>query len=153
MLCQPLGFFVILRDIDSLDLEDDRPRAIVAAGDHHAVIICPALHDGAPLECRIHIAVDGVPCLTTELAVHQMVEIVLLWRAFEKKGIARFEERAGPGLGIGQIPSRLASPQLLNLHYMRTTEEKQGRNSPAGNLNLKVPEVKKNSFSFILHVV
>jgi len=82
-----------------------------------------------------------------------MVEIVLLWRAFEKKGIARFEERAGPGLGIGQIPSRLASSQLLNLHYMRTTEEKQGRNSPAGNLNLKVPKVTKNSLSLILHVV
>ena len=42
LLRQPFLFFDSLRDVDPLNLEDDRPRTIVAAGDHHAVVICPA---------------------------------------------------------------------------------------------------------------
>ena len=49
LLRQPCGFLVILRDIDALDLEDDRPCAVVAAGDHHAVVVGPSLHDRTAL--------------------------------------------------------------------------------------------------------
>ena len=34
LLCQPRGFLVILRNVNALDLENDRPRAVVTAGDH-----------------------------------------------------------------------------------------------------------------------
>jgi hypothetical protein len=103
LLCQPLGFFVILRDIDSLDLEDDRPRAIVAAGNHDPIVICPALHDRATLQRCVHIPADGIPGFAAELSIHQVIEIILLRRALEEKGIARFEERTRARLGISQI--------------------------------------------------
>ena len=41
LLCQPLPVLVILRDIDALDFEDDRSRTVIAAGDHHTVIVGP----------------------------------------------------------------------------------------------------------------
>ena len=34
LLRQPLPLLVILRDVDALDLENDRPRAVVAAGEY-----------------------------------------------------------------------------------------------------------------------
>ena len=83
LLRQPLPLLIILRDVDALDLENDRPRAVVAAGDHHAVVVRPALHNGASLQCRVHVPADGVPRLTAELTVHQVIEIILLRRAFE----------------------------------------------------------------------
>ena len=36
LLRQPLPLLVILRNVDPFDLENDRPRAVVTAGDHHA---------------------------------------------------------------------------------------------------------------------
>ena len=103
LLCQPRGFLVVLRDVDALDLEDDRAGSVIAAGDHHAVVVGPALHDGAALQCCINITADGVPGLAAELAVHKVIKVVLLRRALEQKGISLLEKRAGPGLGIGQI--------------------------------------------------
>ena len=41
LLFQPLAFFFIFRNIDAFDLEDDRPRAVVAACDHHTVVVGP----------------------------------------------------------------------------------------------------------------
>ena len=46
LLCKSRGFLVILRNIDALNLEDDWPHAVVATGDHHAVVVRPAVHDG-----------------------------------------------------------------------------------------------------------
>ena len=46
LLCKPRGFLVILRNIDALNLEDDRSHAIVVTGTHHAVVVRPAIHDG-----------------------------------------------------------------------------------------------------------
>ena len=103
LLFQPRCFLVILWNVDAFDLEDDRPGAVVAAGDHHAVVIRPALHDGAALQSRVHIPADGVPGFAAELAVHQVVEIILLRRPFEQKGVTHVEKRAGTGLGIGQV--------------------------------------------------
>ena len=91
------------REGDSLDPEDDRPRAVVAAGDHHSVIVGPALHDGAALQRGIYIPADGIPGLAAELPVHQMVEIVLLRCAFQQEGVARFEKRTRTGPGVCQI--------------------------------------------------
>ena len=115
MLLQPLPLFVILRYIDALDFEDDRPRPIVAAGDHHAVVIRPALHDGAALQSRVHISADGIPGFTAELAVHQVIKIILLGCALEQKSIAHVEERAGAGFGISQVLLLIVSEALKYL--------------------------------------
>lgn len=51
------------RDVDALQLEDDRAGAVVAAGDHEAVVARPAVHDGAALQRRVDVARDAVPRL------------------------------------------------------------------------------------------
>ena len=104
LLRQPLGLLFILWDIDALDLKNNRPCAVVAAGNHHAVVVRPALHDGAALQRRIDIAADGIPRLAAKFTIHQVIEIVLLRRALEQKSVTWLEERAGAGFGIGQIP-------------------------------------------------
>ena len=38
-----------------LDFEDGGARAVVAAGDHHAVVVGPVLHDGATLQRGVHV--------------------------------------------------------------------------------------------------
>ena len=50
----------------------------------------------------VRVLLMGIPRLTAELAVHQVVEIVLLRRALEQERISRFEERARTGLWISQ---------------------------------------------------
>ena len=50
LLCQPRGFLISLRDVDALDFEDDRAGAVVAAGDHHTVVVRPAFHNGPTLQ-------------------------------------------------------------------------------------------------------
>ena len=86
----------MLRNVDALDLEDDRAGAVIAAGDHHAVIFGPALHDGAALQGCVHVSANCVPGLAAKLAVHQVVEIILLGRAFQQEGI--------PVKGTGEPP-------------------------------------------------
>ena len=61
------------------------------------------------LQCRVHILADGIPRLTAELAVHQVVEIILLRCTFELEGIARFEERARAGFGSARYYPASAS--------------------------------------------
>ena len=58
LLCQPLPLIIVLRNVDALDLEDDRTRAVITAGDHHAVVVRPAFHDGAALQRRIDIPAE-----------------------------------------------------------------------------------------------
>ena len=42
---------VVLRYINSFYFENDRSCAIIAAGNHNLVIICPSVHDCAALKC------------------------------------------------------------------------------------------------------
>ncbi len=42
-----IRIFMIIRNIDTSNFEDDRPGAVIAAGDHHTVVVGPALHDGS----------------------------------------------------------------------------------------------------------
>ena len=103
LLLQP-GFLLFrLRDVDALDLEDDRPRTVIATGDHHPVVVGPPLHDGPSLQGCVHIPADGIPRFPAELAVHQVIEVILLGRPFEQEGVPFLEERARPGMGIGQV--------------------------------------------------
>ena len=92
LLCQPFFLFRRFRDVDPFDLEDDRTGAVITAGDHHSVVIGPAFHDGAALKGSVNIAADRIPGFAAELAVHQVIEIILLRRALEYKGIARMED-------------------------------------------------------------
>lgn len=57
LLLQPLALFLVLRNIDPFYLEDHRPGTVITAGNHHTVIVCPALHYGAALQCRINTSV------------------------------------------------------------------------------------------------
>ena len=68
----------------------------IVHGDRH-------LYLGASLQCRVHVPADGIPRLTAELTIHQVIEIILLRRAFEQESIARFKEGARAGLWISQI--------------------------------------------------
>lgn len=70
LLLKPGLFLVILRDVDPFDLENDRAGPIIAASDHHTVIIRPALHDRAALKRSINIPADRVPGLSAKLTVH-----------------------------------------------------------------------------------
>ena len=68
-----------------------------------AIIIRPALHNGAALERRVDITADSIPSLSTGFAVHQVVEVILGRGALEDELVTHIEERAWPGLGISQI--------------------------------------------------
>ena len=74
-----MGFCPSVLHVDALDLEDHGARAVVAAGDHHALVIRPLVHDGAALQSSVNIPADGIPRFTAEFAIHQMVKIILLW--------------------------------------------------------------------------
>lgn len=52
--------------VDAFYLENDRARAVVAAGDHCVLVAHPAPHYRAPLQTRIDITRYGVPGLGTE---------------------------------------------------------------------------------------
>lgn len=104
---QPLRFLVYLRDIDALDLEDDGPRAVVAAGDHHAVVVGPALHNGAALQRRIDVAAHRVPRLAArevpaadEGTLTQVVEAVVFRCALKLEYLPRLEA-GGTGRSVG----------------------------------------------------
>ena len=86
-----------------LYVKNDRSRAVIAASDHHPVIVGPALHDGAALQRRVYIPADRVPRLAAELSIHQMIKIILLGRAFQQKLIAHVEKRTRPGFWVGQV--------------------------------------------------
>ena len=62
--------------IHALYFENNRARAVVAAGNHHLFIVRPAAHNGAALQRRIHIAADGVPRLGAKFAVQHMHKVV-----------------------------------------------------------------------------
>ena len=91
--CQPLSFFVCFRDVDPLDFKDDRPRSIVAAGDHYAVVISPAFHDRTALQRCVYIAADGVSGFSEEFTIHQVIEIILLRGALEDELVSHIEKR------------------------------------------------------------
>lgn len=113
LLCQPFPFLIIFRNVNALDLEDDRSRPIITAGDHDLVIIRPALHDRSTLQHRINIAADCVPGLATEFAIHQVVKIILLRCALQYEFVTHVEEGTGAGLGIGQILLLIIGKTLL----------------------------------------
>ncbi|EEB36127.1 hypothetical protein ANHYDRO_01038 [Anaerococcus hydrogenalis DSM 7454] len=70
LLFQPQLFFLILWNVNPLDLEDNRACSVITAGDHHSVVICPLANNGATLQCRIYISADGILCLSAEFSVH-----------------------------------------------------------------------------------
>ena len=112
---KPCSFFFAFGNVDSFDLEDDWPGAVVAAGNHHAVIVCPALHNGAALKSSVHIPADSIPFFTAELTVHQMIEVILLWRSFEQKSISYIEEGARARIWISQVLLLIVSEALKYL--------------------------------------
>ena len=71
LLDEPGALGVRLGDVDALDLEHHGTRAVVAAGDHHALVRGPAVHDGAALQGRVDEAADAVPRLRATLAPSQ----------------------------------------------------------------------------------
>lgn len=100
---EPFPLILRFRDVNALDLEDDRPCAIVAASDHHPLVICPLVHDGTALQSGVHISADGIPSFSTESSVHQPIEIILFRSPFQNKGIPCFEARTSTGFRVGKI--------------------------------------------------
>ena len=76
-------YAIVLWNVDALDLKNDRPCAVVTASNHHAIIVGPSFHDRTALKSRVYIPADGIPCFAAEFSVHQVIEIILLRRAFE----------------------------------------------------------------------
>ena len=103
LLRKPFFLLFRFRDIDAFDFENDRPRPIIAAGDHNPLIIGPAMHDRTALQGRIHIAADGIPGLPAEPTIHEMVEIILLRRPFQNESIPLFKTGTFSGIRIRQI--------------------------------------------------
>jgi hypothetical protein len=52
-----------LRDVYPLDFENDWSCSIVATGNHNLIVIRPAMHNRASLECGIDVPADGIPRL------------------------------------------------------------------------------------------
>lgn len=117
---EPGALGVRLGDIDALDLEDHGARAVVAAGNHHAIVRGPAVHDGAALQRRVDVAADAVPRLRTgELRVQiapEVPEIVLAVLALEQILLPRREARARPARRVRQI-ARLQLGKALGLEH------------------------------------
>ena len=102
ILCRVLEillFFFVFRNIDLLDLEDNGTCTVIAAGYHHSVVICPLAHNGAALQRRISISPDGVPCLSTEFFIHQMVKIILSGVLFRRNVSPALKQGFGPDFG------------------------------------------------------
>jgi len=107
------GRFLISGMPETFNLEDDRPRTVIAAGDHHAVIIGPAFHDGTSLKSSVNISADSISSLPAEFAVHQVIKVILFGCTLEYKRVTRMEERTWPGLGIRQQEFHaLAAPTI-----------------------------------------
>ena len=107
----------VFRNVDAFDLEHDRTGAVVAAGDHDALVVSPVLHDGAACKRRIDVAADGVPCLRAgegrvELSP-EVVEVVLSGLALEQVFLSDFKAGAGTAFGVCEIVLLELGEQLL----------------------------------------
>lgn len=105
-----------LRDVDALDLKDDRPRTVIATGDHHTVVVGPPLHDGPSLQGGVNVPADGIPRLTAELAVHQVIEVILLGRPLEQESVPFLEEGAWTRMRVREV-FLLVIREALGLQY------------------------------------
>ena len=103
LLFQPLSFFFAFGNINSLYLKDNGTGSVIAASNHHSIVICPLAHNRSALQCRIHVSADSIPRFTAKLSVHQMIKIILSRRSFQNKRISRFEKRTRSRFGISQI--------------------------------------------------
>lgn len=45
LLFEPFPLLIGLGNINPLNFKDHRARAIITAGNHHALVICPLMHD------------------------------------------------------------------------------------------------------------
>ena len=59
LLFQPQLFFLILRNVNPLNLENKGACAVITADDHHSAVICPLAHNGAAMQRCINISADG----------------------------------------------------------------------------------------------
>ena len=85
--------------IDAFQLENHRPRAVVATGYHDFFIVGPAAHDGASLKRGIYIPADAIPRLGTEPAMKHAEESLVVDEEF----LPFLEIRAFPRIRVGQI--------------------------------------------------
>ena len=103
--------------VQALDAEENRARAVRAAGDHRVLLAHPAAHEGAALQARVDVAGDGVPGLRAvrnlaaggpvrrlgglaERVQAPMPEVVRRAIARKEEGIAHMVAGAGAGVRI-----------------------------------------------------
>ena len=85
--------------IQPFDLEDGGPGAVVAASDHHTLVVGPVPHDAAALKGGIDVAADAVPSLRALAAVARPPEGVLIAVALKEKGIPHIVSSAHLKIG------------------------------------------------------
>ena len=105
LLLKPGFFLIILWNVDPFDLENDGAGSIIAASDHHAVIVCPFLHDRTALKRSINIPANRVPGFTAKSSVHQMIEIILLGVRLSRNVSPTLKKGQGPDFGSARYCS------------------------------------------------
>lgn len=89
-----ITLFVPFGDVNALELEDYRARAIVAAADHLVLPLHPSPHNRSALQARVDVARDGIPRL----------------------GAVRAPWAAGDGIGVGvgsRQRAKAALPEMV----------------------------------------
>ena len=87
--------------VNPFQLEDNRARAVIAARNHHFLIVRPAAHNGASLQGGVNVTADAIPRLSAERAV-QHTEIIL---TVHDDFLSFAEEWARTRFRVGQILS------------------------------------------------
>ena len=78
LLCQPFFLFRRFWDVDTFNLEDNWPSSVITAGNHHAIIIGPALHYGTALKGRVNISADSIPGFPADVLLFEPRRIASL---------------------------------------------------------------------------
>lgn len=107
MRFEPRAFCVIFGFVEAFDLKDDWPRAVIAASDHDAVVICPSVHDRAALKGGVYISADAVPGFCAGKfgfpVASEMPEIIFAICAFKNEFVSDLKAWAHAALGIGKV--------------------------------------------------
>jgi len=74
LLFQPQLFFLILWNVNPLNLKNKGVCAVITADDHHSAVICSLAHNGAAMQRCINISADG-----TLFADSFLVMVGCLW--------------------------------------------------------------------------
>ena len=142
IICRLTLFFFIFWNINPLDFENNGACAVIAAGNHHAFIIRPFVHNRSTLQCCINISADSVPCLSAKFTIHQMIKIVSFRGALQKKCITS-----------SLYPSDLFFPKSYHKNDLLERERRKAGTGKTKEENLTDQyQMKVPLFLFVHHI-